>query len=300
MKQPQGFEDSVHPSHVCKLSKALYGLKQAPRAWFEKLHQTLLQWGFLQSRVEPCLFFLVFFFILIYVDDIIITANRREFLIEFTRKLHTVFALKDLGPLHFFLGIQVSRGSYGFFLNQSKYAQDILHKFSMDHVIACPTPMVINLSLSATEREPLRDPIPYRQAIGSLQYLTYTRPVLTFVVNRLSQFLQQPTDAYWKAIKRIFRYLKDTLNAGVYVKAEVSTLFSSMNSNQFSLIGYSDANWATCRDDWKSIGGHCVYLGGSLVSWSSKKQNVVARSSTESEYRSLSNLAADVVCVRNG
>lgn len=114
-------------------------------------------WGFQHSKADPSLFFLVstskIIFILIYVDDIIITANKKEFLINFTQQLHRTFALKDLGPLHFFLGIQVTRSSNGFVLTQSKYAQDLLEKFSMDKVNSCPTPMTLNLSLSATEGE---------------------------------------------------------------------------------------------------------------------------------------------------
>lgn len=161
MRKPQGFEDQNRPNYVCKLHKALYSLKQALRAWFDRLRETLLTWGFHHRKVDPSLFFFVsskqVFFIPIYVDDII-AANRKEFLSVFTQKFHSSFALKDLGPLHYFLGIQVTRDINGFFLNQSKYALDLLEKFSMSKVNSCPTPMTLNLSLTATEGEKLQNP----------------------------------------------------------------------------------------------------------------------------------------------
>lgn len=245
MRQPQGFEDPHKPSHVCLLHKSLYGLKLAPRAWFEKLKTTLLRWGFTHSKVNTSLFFYVsaakIMFILIYVGDIIITANKTNFLTAFTQKLHSVFTLKDLGSLHYFLGIQVSRDSDGFFLTQSKYAQDILAKFSMDGVSPCPTPMTLNLSLSATEGQPLSDPTLYWQAIDCLQYLTYTRPDLRFAVNKLSQYLQHPTDMHWKALKRIFRYLKGTLSAGIHIKSSSDHWFN-FSYDLLPITGYSDVD----------------------------------------------------------
>lgn len=162
MQQPQGFEDKKKPFHVCKLHKFSYGLKQASRAWFEKLREALLHWGFIHSKADPSLFYCAsstkVILILIYVDDIIISANKQQFLTEFTQKLNHSFALKDLGPLHFFLGIHVTRTPSGFFLTQAKYANDLLHKFSMHHINTCPTPMAVNLSLSATEGEPIFNP----------------------------------------------------------------------------------------------------------------------------------------------
>lgn len=136
------------------------------------------------------------------MDDIIITASKREFLTNIVFILHKSFALKDLGPLHFFfLGIQVTRTTIGFFLSQSKYAKDLLCKFSMDKVKTCPTPMAQNVHLSAAEEIPMEDSIMYRSAKRALQYLTHTRPDLSFSVNRLSQFLQCPTNIHWKSLK---------------------------------------------------------------------------------------------------
>lgn len=156
--------------------------------------------GFNHSKADSSLFYFVsatkILLILIYVDNIIITANKMEFLTQFTTRLHRCFALRDLGPLHFFLGIQVTRDSIGFLLSQSKYAQDLLENFSMGNINSCPTPMAINVSLSATEGNLFQHPTSYRSAIDGLQYLTYTRPDLSFAVNKLSQYLQQPTDLH--------------------------------------------------------------------------------------------------------
>lgn len=135
MSQPEGFVDPSHPTHVCKLNKALYGLKQAPRAWYDRLKLTLLFWGFRHSKAYNSLFFSYsaakVIFLLIYVDDIIVVSNKLGHLKDFTAKLNSTFALKDLGPLHFFLGIQVQRKSSSFLLNQSQYIYDLLLKFGM-------------------------------------------------------------------------------------------------------------------------------------------------------------------------
>lgn len=131
-----------------------------------------------------------------------------------------------------------------------------------------------------------------------MQYLTYTRQDLIFTVIRLSQFLQSPTVLQWKALKRVFWYLKGTVNAGIFIQSGNHLCFPAPFTILLPLTGFSDADWAVSKDDRKSIGGHCVYLGDSLISWSSRKQNAVAHSSTELEYRSFSNLASEVVWVK--
>lgn len=172
MAQPEGFVDSAHPTHVCKLNKALYGLKQAPRRWFDRLRNTLLSWGFTHSKADTSFFFLHKFDMvlvsLIYVDDIIVTSNKISHLTEFTTKLNNMFTLKDLGPLHFFLGIQVHRNDVGFYLNQSQYIQDLLIKFGMKNSSPCSTPMAVNTNLNSTISESLPNPTDYIRLIGSL------------------------------------------------------------------------------------------------------------------------------------
>lgn len=196
MKQPEGFEDPSKPNHVCKLTKAIYGLKQAPRAWFERLRSALLTWGFQNTKGDPSLFVLKgkndINFLLIYVDNIIITRNNSNFLRAFIKQLNIVFALKDLGSLHYFLGIEVYRDSSGMYLKQTKYISDLLKRFNMKNASTCPTPMVIGKAITA-EGEPMKNPSIYRQAIGALQYLTNTRPDLSYSVNKLSQYMSNPT-----------------------------------------------------------------------------------------------------------
>lgn len=190
--------------------------------------------------------------------------------------------------MHYFLGIHVTRNSSGFLLNQTKYAQDLLKKFSMEKSSLCPTPMVAYSSLSACKGVPISNPTDYRSAIGALQYLTYIRPDLSFTVNKLSQFLQSPTSDHWKALKRVFRYIQGTLNLGIQIQC----------SPNLQITGFSDSDWTTSVDDHKSVGGYCVFLGDSLISWSSQKQRMVSRSSSESEYRALVDLAVEVLWIQ--
>ncbi|XP_028772189.1 uncharacterized protein LOC114729360 [Neltuma alba] len=223
-------------------------------------------------------------FILIYVDDILITGNNPVYLKQFVVRLNSLFSLKDLGPLYFFLGIEIFRDSSGLYLNQGKYTLDILKKLNMLDCAPVPTPMVTGRIFSKTDGDLMKDPSLYRRAIGSLQYLTTTRPDIAYSVNKLSQFLSNPTDIHFQGVKRILRYLKGTYHYGLHIKP-----FSSLQ-----LTAFTDADWATDVDDRKSMAGLCVYLGDTLISWASRKQRVVSRSSTESEYRALADGAVEL------
>lgn len=196
MHQPMGFVDSTKPNHICKLSKAIYGLEQAPRAWFDSLKNALLSWGFQNTKSDTSLFILKgkdhIIFLLIYVDDIIITGNNTKFLDVFIKQLNVVFSLKNLGELHYFLGIEAHRDASGMYLKQSKYIGDLLNKFKMEHASSCPTPMVTGKQFTV-EGDKLQEPTVFRQAIGGLQYLTHTRPDIAFSVNKLSQYMSSPT-----------------------------------------------------------------------------------------------------------
>ena len=262
MVQPEGFIDQEKPDYVCKLNRSLYGLKQAPRAWFEKLKQTLQQWGFKNSRADNSLFYLyhneVIMLVLIYVDDIIVTGNNNTRLTQFVAALNKKFTLKDLGPLSYFLGIEACRDETGLYLTQSKYIEELLHRYNMTTLKPCPTPIVAGKSISLADGEALQNPSTYRSLIGALQYLCHTRPDIAFAVNKLSQFLQKPTSVHWSCAKRILRYLKGTVQYGLHISP----------SDRLQITGYSDADWACCPDDRRSVAGYCVYLGDSLISWS--------------------------------
>ncbi|RVW97157.1 Retrovirus-related Pol polyprotein from transposon TNT 1-94 [Vitis vinifera] len=266
MHQPQGFIDPINPNYVCKLNKSLYGLKQAPRAWFEKLHQAL---G-----------------ILVYVDDILITGNNDQFVQHVITQLNNQFTLKDLGDIDYFLGIQVKHTSAGMHLSQAKYISNLLQKTKMLHVKPVPTPMVSNQSLSNSGSAPFSNTQLYRSIVGALQYATITRPDITYSVNRVCQFMQAPLTAHWKAVKRILRYLAGTLHHGLHLQ-------HSSNSH-LNITGFCDADWASDVDDRHSTSGYCLFLGPNLVSWHSRKQHTVSKSSTEAEYRSVATLVAEI------
>uniref|UniRef100_A0A2N9HC90 Integrase catalytic domain-containing protein n=1 Tax=Fagus sylvatica TaxID=28930 RepID=A0A2N9HC90_FAGSY len=189
MTQPQGYIDSQHPTHVCKLLKSIYGLKQAPRAWFESFTSQLLHLGFLASSADSSLFIYkdekIIAYLLLYVDDIVLTSNTPSFLDHLIVQLSTVFDLKDLGQLHYFLGLQVTRTSTGLHLNQAKYASDLLRKHSMMDSKPAKTPSCPNTRLSLHDGDPLPDPHAYRSLVGALHYLTFTRPDLSFSVHQV-------------------------------------------------------------------------------------------------------------------
>lgn len=293
MEQPTGFKNSSFPEHVCKLQRSLYGLKQAPRQWFMRLTTFLLSLGFKQSKADNSLFYLcrgsLKFFILIYVDDIILTCSNSHELQNIIQKLGSVFPVKDLGDLHYFLGIQVSRINDGLLLSQEKYLEGILSDHNMAAAKPFSTPMPTTPNLSKLMGEKLSDATCYRQVIGTLQYMTLTRPDIAFSVNKLAQFMHSPTILHWQAVKRLLRYLRGTSTYGLFITP----------SADFQLHCFSDSDWGGCPDDRRSTGGYLIYFGRNLVSWSSKKQPTVARSSTESEYKALANAAAEALWLRS-
>ncbi|CAN6722330.1 unnamed protein product [Malus baccata var. baccata] len=261
----------------------------APRAWYEKLHTALSSLGFLGSQNDHSLFVkrtpdLVF--ILVYVDDILVTGPNSQACRDTIFQLSALFPIKDLGPLHFFLGIEVKRSSSGIFISQPKYILDLLKRAHMDGAKPCTTP----LSTSSLDHNSplLSNPAEYRSLVGGLQYLTWSRPDLSFAVNLVCQFMHQPRESHLQAVKRILRYLKGTIDLG---------LWFPKCSKPLSLSAFSDADWAGCHLDRRSTGGFCIFLGDSLISWSAKKQPTVARSSTEAEYRSLANTAAEITWI---
>ncbi|KAF5477817.1 hypothetical protein F2P56_004430, partial [Juglans regia] len=200
-------------------------------------------------------------YLLLYVDDIIITGNNSSLLDSFTRKLNSEFATKDLGSLSYFLGLEASPTSDGLFISQLKYARDILSRAQLLDSKPVPTPMIVSQHLSA-DGPPFSDPTLYRSLVGALQYLTITRPDIAHAVNSVSQFLHAPTDDHFLAVKRILRYVKGTIQFGLTFRPSVSP---------GTLVAYSDADWAGCPDTRRSTSGYSIYLGDNLVSWSAKK-----------------------------
>ena len=214
MQQPTGFEVKSKCNYVCKLDKALYGLKQAPRALYSRLSAKLISLGFKSSKAGTSLFIYnkgnVTMFILVYVDDIIIASSTEKATAALLQDLREEFALKDLGDLHYFLGIEVSKVREGIVLSQGKYANELLQRVGMTQCKPVSTPLSTSEKLSLHDGVLLgpEDATEYRSIVGALQYLTLIRPDIAFSVNKICQFLHAPTTVHWTAVKRILRYIK--------------------------------------------------------------------------------------------
>jgi Reverse transcriptase (RNA-dependent DNA polymerase) len=266
---------------VCRLNKSLYGLKQASRNWYSKFSQALQSFGFKQSPSDHSLFTLKsdgsITIVLIYVDDMIITGNNERGISAVKAFIQSQFKTKDLGTLKYFLGIEVARSRKGIFLSQRKYTIDILKETGLLGAKPADFPMDQNLKLNSEDGHLLNNPSPYRRLVGRLIYLTITRPEITYAVNMLSQFMHNPRQPHMDAATRVLRYLKSSPGKGI--------LMSSESSHQLS--AFCDSDWASCPTTRRSITGYCTFLGSSPISWRTKKQNTVSRSSAEAEYRSM-------------
>ncbi|KAM1422622.1 hypothetical protein ACFX2I_004733 [Malus domestica] len=294
MQQPQGFVDQENPTHVCKLVKSLYGLKQAPRAWNSKFTSYLPALGFTPSLSDSSLFVKTdnedIILLLLYVDDIILTGSNSIKVQGIINNLAAVFDLKDMGRLSYFLGLHIHYNDDGsLFISQSKYAADLLKKAGMESCKPTSTPFKPHTQILASEGTLLPDPSQYRSIVGALQYLTFTRPDLAYSVNMVCQFMTAPTDAHFHLVKRILRYIQGTISYGLcYTK-----------SDNFHINAYSDSDWAADITTRRSLSGFVVYIGSNPVSWQSKKQSIVSRSSTEAEYKALAHCTADVSWIRS-
>jgi hypothetical protein len=274
------------------MHKSLYGLKQAPRAWYSRFATYLTTLGFIEAKSDTSLF--IFrrgsdtVYLLLFVDDIILTASNTELLRRTISALQREFAMKDLGPLHHFLGITVERHPDGLFLHQRTYMLDILKRVVMVNCKPCTTSVNLQAKLAGDSRPPVEDASQFRSIAGALQYLTFTRPNIAYVVQQICLHMHDPRVPHLTAMKRILRYLQGTPDYGL--------LLCRLSSSD--LIVYTDADWAGCPDTRRSTSGYAVFLGDNLVSWSVKRQTVVSCSSAEAEYRVVANGVTEATWLR--
>ncbi|KAE8736044.1 hypothetical protein F3Y22_tig00000218pilonHSYRG00253 [Hibiscus syriacus] len=279
MTQPMGFQSQDHPEYVCKLRKALYGLKQAPRAWYGKIAEFLTKSGYSVTPADSSLFVKAnegkLAIVLVYVDDLIITGDDEAEILQTKENLSVRFQMKELGQLKHFLGLEVDRTHEGIFLCQQKYAKDLLKRFGMLECKSTSTPMEPNIKMCAHEGKDLEDATMYRQLVGSLIYLTLTRPDISYAVGVMSRYMQNPKKPHLEAVRRILRYVKNTIDYGLLYK----------KGEDCKLVGYCDADYAGDHDTRRSTTGYVFKLGSGTISWCSKRQPTVSLSTTEAEYR---------------
>ncbi|KAJ9536225.1 hypothetical protein OSB04_un000591 [Centaurea solstitialis] len=278
VSQPEGFVDPDHPDYVYVLDKALYGLKQAPRAWYEELSTYLLSKGFKKGSVDSTLFIMKegdhIVVIQVYVDDIIFGSTSKELCKKFETIMTQEFKMSMMGEINFFLGLQVKQFTDGIFINQSKYIFDLLKKYDMSSCNSIGTPMATGNKIGPDREGKDVDLRTYRGMVGSLMYLTASRPDIMFATCVCARYQAKPKESHLAAVKRIFRYLKGTPYYGLWYPKGLG----------FELQAYSDADYGGCNMDRKSTSGHIKLLGNKLVSWASKKQQCVSTSTAESEY----------------
>ncbi|KAJ9536523.1 hypothetical protein OSB04_un000275 [Centaurea solstitialis] len=287
--QPEGFVDPDHPDYVYILDKALYGLKQAPRAWYEELSTYLLSKGFKKGSVDSTLFIMKegdhIVVIQVYVDDIIFGSTSKDLCKKFETIMTQEFKMSMMGEINFFLGLQVKQFSDGIFINQSKYIFDLLKKYDMSSCNSIGTPMATGNKIGPDHEGKDVDLRTYRGMVGSLMYLTASRPDIMFATCVCARYQAKPKESHLAAVKRIFRYLKGTPYYGLWYPKGLG----------FELQAYSDADYGGCNMDRKSTSGHIQLLGNKLVSWASKKQQCVSTSTAESEYVAAASCCSQVL-----
>ena len=219
VEQPPVFESFNFPNHVFKLKNALYGLKQVPRAWYKRLNKFLISNGFKMRKIDTTLFIKPkdkdMLIVQIYVNDIIVGATNGSLFEEFAKSLHSEFEMSMMGELNFFLGLQIKQLKESTFINRAKYIRDLLKKYNLEYVKAKITLMGSSIKLDMDETGKPVDQTKYRGMIGFLLYLTASRPDIMYSVCLCARFQACPKESHLNVVKRIFRYLKGTIDIGL-------------------------------------------------------------------------------------
>lgn len=294
VEQPQGFEKQGEEHKVYRLKRALYGLKQAPRAWYSRIETYFVKEGFEKCFCEHTLFTKTsdkgsMLIVSLYVDDLIFTGNSECMFKGFKDSMMREFDMSDLGRMKYFLGVEVIQNAELIFICQKKYAREVLGRFGMEHSNAVQNPIVPGCKLTKNEENAKGvNTTEYKQLVGSLLYLTATRPDLMYAVGLVSRYMERPTEMHLQAVKRILRYLRGTTEFGIIYR----------KGDEGKLRAYADSDYAGDVDDRKSTSGFVFMLGTGAVSWSSKKQPVVTLSTTEAEFIAAASCACQGVWLR--
>ena len=303
MQQPEGFPQGS-PDRVLRLVKSIYGMKQSPCLWHQKLDQVLRSLGFVKIKSDASVWVFqgdeIRIIVPVYVDDMTLVSKSKSKLAELKSSLRKHFKLRDLGPIEFLLGVKVERDRFKrtLHLSQRQYTLDILKRYGFDSCSPVSTP--INPGARLSQEQSPKTPedvngmrsVPYSHAVGSLMYLAIsTRPDIAYAVGVLSRFSSNPGKEHWAAVKHLFCYLKGTLDYRLsYSPDPTSTsLFTT----------YSDADHGGCKDTGRSTGAYVVKMGTGAVSWSSKLQLIVAKSTTEAEYVAANSAGSEICWLRN-
>nr|KAJ0228423.1 hypothetical protein LSAT_V11C100038800 [Lactuca sativa] len=288
-----GFIDKDHPDYVYRLYKAVYGLKQAPRTWYETLTTYLLENGYGRGAIDNTLFIKNkgsdMILVQIYVDDIIFGSPNEKLSKEFAEIMSERFEMSMIGKMTFFLGLEVQQQRSGISICQSKYISDLLVKYSLSDCKPTSTPVSKTDKMHADPTGTDVNHSLYRGMIGSLLYLTASRPDIMFGTILCARFQANPKESHLMAVKRIFRYLKGTQNLALWYPRD----------SAFELFGYTDSDYARCYLDKKSMSGGCHFLGNHLISWSRKKQTSIAISTAEAEYVAAGRCCAQLLWIQN-
>ena len=292
VEQPPGFTVPDKEDWVYRLQKALYGLKQAGRQWYITLDQFLVKLGLRRTHSDANCYVLsdgsLVAIILVYVDDLIFTGSWTSRIEAMMRAMETQFEMTDLGLLHYFLGFEIYQTPRGIFFSQQKYTRSILERFQMTSCRPIGTPLEPAENVSLHDPSPQIDLDRYRNVVGCLVWLSYSRPDICYAVSILSSFSTKPRQQHWNCAMRTLRYIRGTFDHGVFYR----------HSSGCTLFGWCDSDWAGNPDTRRSTTGVVFTLGSGPISWSSKRQPTVALSSTEAEYRAACFAACEAIWLR--
>ncbi|CAL2275786.1 unnamed protein product [Prunus armeniaca] len=271
MSLPPGYRVTGETGNVCKLKKAMYRLKQSPRAWFDRFTTAMKKFGYQQANTDHTLF-----------------IKHRAEIERLQKHLASEFEMKDLGSLKYFLVVEVTRSKHGLFLSQRKYVMDLLADTGMLDCKPADAPIVENHKLGVYVDQVPTNRERYQRLVGRLIYLSLTHPDITYAVSVASQFMHSPSEDHMAVVMRILSYLKSALGRGLLFK----------KNGHLDLKGYIDVDYAGNITDRRSTSGYVTFFGGNLVTWRSKKQNVVSRSSAESQYRGIAQGVCEILWLR--